>query len=151
MDDRVATTQIIDCMTPFLVTAGRYDSLAVAYEKMMTNHIRRLPVTEHDRLIGIISMSDILRFKPPEIRRYLSFAELSKSLDTVNVDMVMAPEPIVVYQSDQVGYAAELMLDKKIGGLPVFDARDALVGLVTESDIFRLLVRQWREINAENH
>ena len=150
MEDRIATTQVTDCMTPFLVTVGKYDSLAVAYEKMTTNHIRRIPVVENDGLIGILSLTDILRFKPPEIRRYLSFAELSGSLDDVIVDLVMARDPIVVHQSDEVGYAAELMLDNKIGGLPVLDANRKLVGLITESDIFRLLVRQWRDSNALN-
>ncbi len=144
MQDSIATMPIADCMTPFLLTLGKYDSLAQAYEKMASNHIRRIPVVEHDRLIGIITLSDILQFKPVEIGRYLSFKELSETLDNLIVELVMTADPIVVYQTDQVGYAAELMLENKIGGLPVLDASKNLVGLVTESDIFRLLARQWR-------
>jgi len=137
-------------MTPFLITVGKYDSLAVAYEKMTSNHIRRIPVVDHDKLIGIISLSDILRFKPAEIRRYLSFKELSEKLEDVIVDLVMTPDPIVVYETDQVGYAAELMLDNKIGGLPVLDSSKKLVGLITESDLFRMLAREWRNSNRES-
>jgi len=144
MQDSIATMQIADCMTPFLLTLEKYDSLTEAYEKMAANHIRRIPVVEKDRLIGIITLSDILRFKPVEIGRYLSFKELSDTLDNLIVELVMTSDPIVVYQTDQVGYAAELMLENKIGGLPVLDATKNLVGLVTESDIFRLLARQWR-------
>jgi len=149
MHDSIATTQIVDCMTPIVVTLGKYDSVAEAYEKMSTQHIRRIPVVDHDRLIGIIALSDILRFKPAEVGRYLSFKDLSVALDKLVVELVMTRDPIVVYQADQVGYAAELMLENKIGGLPVLDASKKLVGLITESDIFRLLVNQWR-LNGES-
>jgi acetoin utilization protein AcuB len=144
MQDSIATMPIVDCMTPFLITLEKYDSLAEAYEKMTANHIRRIPVVEHGKLIGIIALSDILQFKPVEVGRYLSFKELSETLDDLIVELVMTADPIVVYQTDQVGYAAELMLDNKLGGLPVLDSSGNLVGLVTESDIFRLLARQWR-------
>lgn len=147
MTTSIANTPIAECMTSILVTLEKYDSIAQAYEKMVLEHIRRIPVVEHERLIGIISLSDILRFKPAEVRRYLSFKELSVSLDDIIVELVMTPEPIVVYQTDQVGYAAELMLENKIGGLPVIDASKSLVGVVTESDIFRLLANGWREQN----
>ncbi|MFT5415694.1 MAG: putative transcriptional regulator, partial [Gammaproteobacteria bacterium] len=83
MKDSIATMQIVDCMTPFLLTLSKYDTLAAAYEKMTVNQIRRMPVVNHDRLIGILSLSDILRFKPDEIRRYLTFKELSESMDKV--------------------------------------------------------------------
>lgn len=150
MQDSIASMQIIDCMTPFLITLGKYDSVAEAYEKMTTNHIRRIPVVDHDRLIGIIALSDILRFKPAEVGRYLSFKDLSVALDKLIVELVMTRDPVVVYQTDQVGYAAELMLENKIGGLPVLDASKKLVGLITESDIFRLLAKQWR-LNGLSH
>ena len=150
MQDSIVATQVVDCMTPFLVTLGKYDSVAEAYEKMTTNHIRRIPVIDHERLIGIITLSDILRFKPAEIGRFLSFKEMSDKLDKLIVELVMTRDPIVVFQSDPVGYAAELMLDNKIGGLPVLDASKNVVGLITESDIFRLLAKQWR-LNSASH
>ncbi len=144
MQQSIVATLVVDCMTPCLVTLGKYDSVAAAYEKMTMNHIRRIPILDHDRLIGIIALSDILRFKPPTVGRYLSFKELSETLDKLVVELVMTRDPIVVFQSDPVGYAAELMLDNKIGGLPVLDASKKLVGLITESDIFRLFAKQWR-------
>lgn len=145
MGTPLAATPVADCMTPFLVTLERYASLAEAYEKMTVNHLRRIPVLERDQLVGMITLGDILRFKPVEVGRYLSFNELSDKLDVIVVDLVMARELIVVSPADELGYAAELMLENKIGGLPVLDSSQALVGLVTESDIFRILVKQWRE------
>lgn len=148
MNDSVATTQIFDCMSAALFTINKYSTLAQAYEVMITQHIRRIPVVDGDRLLGILAMTDILRFKPAEIRRYLSFKELSETLDKIIVELVMTPDPIVVYQTDQVGYAAELMQKNKIGGLPVVNAERLLVGLITESDIFGLLAKHWRDGNA---
>ncbi len=150
MQDKIAKLQIVDCMTPFLITLGKYDSVAEAYEKMATNHIRRIPVVDRDRLVGIITLSDILRFKPATVGRYLSFKDLAVELDKLIVELVMTPDPIVVYQSDDLGYAAELMLDNKIGGLPVLDASKRLVGLITESDVFRQLAKQWRVSTTPN-
>lgn len=144
MTESIATMPIVECMTPYLITLGKYDSVAQAYEKMTANQIRRIPVLEREALIGIVTLSDILQFKPVEVGRYLSFKELSETLDNLIVELIMTPDPIVVYQTDQVGYAAELMLENKVGGLPVLDSTKRLVGLVTESDIFRLLARQWR-------
>lgn len=118
---------------------------------MTVNQIRRIPVVERDKLVGIITLGDILRFKPAEVGRYLSFNELSGKLDSIVVDLVMARDPIVVNQSDELGYAAELMLENKIGGLPVLDASRRLVGLITESDVFRILVHQWREEGRLKH
>jgi acetoin utilization protein AcuB len=151
MGKSIAAMPIIDCMTPFLITLDRYASLAEAYEKMTVNQIRRIPVVERDKLVGIITLGDILRFKPAEVGRYLSFNELSGKLDSIVVDLVMARDPIVVNQSDELGYAAELMLENKIGGLPVLDASRRLVGLITESDVFRILVHQWREEGRLKH
>ena len=148
MQDSIATMRIADCMTPFLITLGKYDSLAQAYEEMTRNRIRRLPVVEGERLIGIITLSDILQFKPAEVGRYLSFKELSVTLDDLIVELVMTADPVVVFQTDQVGYAAELVLEHKVGGLPVLDSSKKLVGLVTESDIFRLLAHQWRSTGS---
>lgn len=59
----------------------------------------------------------------------------------------MTRKPINIYQNSTIGHAAELMLDNKIGGIPVLDANDKLTGLITESDISRLIVRRWRDEN----
>ena len=52
-----------------------------------------------------------------------------------------------MFDNDTIGHAAELMLEHKIGGMPVLDGKRALVGLVTESNVFRLLADQWRSDN----
>lgn len=51
------------------------------------------------------------------------------------------------YQTDTIGRAAEIMLENKIGGVPVVDVNNTMVGVITDSDIFRAIVRQWRDDN----
>lgn len=139
---------INDCMTPYLITIGPYATLAEAYEIMQKNYIRHLPVVEKDKLIGMLSLSDILDAKPSDIGHSQSKAELNKNLSSIYVDMAMNRNPVVIYQTDTLGHAAELMLDEKIGGLPVVDIDGNLVGLLTESDIYRTIVRKWRDDNT---
>ena len=70
-----------------------------SYETTITNHIRRIPVVDHDWLLGIIALSDISHFKPVEIRRYLTYQEIPEARDQFIVNLVRTLDPIVVYQS----------------------------------------------------
>ena len=134
-------------MTPYLVTIDQYANLAEALEIMVKNSIRRIPVMDGDKLTGIITLRDVQEAKPSDIRHSLNQAEVNELLSTILVEHVMKRSPHVIYQTDTIGHAAEIMLDEKIGGLPVVDTNKKLVGLVTESDIFRTIVRQWRTDN----
>lgn len=147
MSNQLVHMPVAEIMTPYLITVDQYENLAKAYEIMVKNKIRRIPVTDNNKLVGIITMSDVLEAKPSDIRHSLNSEELNELLSTIVVEQIMKRNPIKVYQNDTLGHAAELMLDEKIGGLPVIDANKKLVGLITESDIFRTIVRKWRDDN----
>ena len=137
-------------MTSNLVTVSRYRTIYDAYEAMKLNKIRRLPVVDGEKLVGIVSYSDLLEAKPPNINnKAATFWEMNHLNARMIVDFIMTKKPLIIYQTDTVGYAAELMLDNKIGGLPVLDSNNKLTGLITESDIFRQLAKKWREDNAQ--
>ena len=139
---------ISEVMNPYLLTVSPYDTLAQAYELLIKNKIRRLPVVDnHKKLIGILTLKDVLEAKPSDIKHTLSVDDIYKSLSGLTVTTAMTNKPIAIYQTATIGNAAELMLEHKIGGLPVLDAEGNLVGMVTESDIFRLIVRRWRDEN----
>jgi acetoin utilization protein AcuB len=147
MSKNLVHALISDCMTPYLMTIDQYATLAEAYELMVKNKIRRIPVVKNDELIGIITMSDILDAKPSDVRQSLNTEEMNELLSTIIVDVAMTRNPVRIYQTETLGHAAELMLDNKIGGLPVIDSNKKLVGLITESDIFRTIVHKWRDDN----
>lgn len=144
----VADRLVGHCMTRQLATATPYDTLAEAYSTMCLRGIRRLPVVEHGRLVGILTRSDVLEAKPSEISHAEDATTVIQRLDRITVGLAMTRDPVSIYEIDTVGHAAELMLQHKVGGLPVLNARDELVGVITESDVFRLVAEQWRAGNA---
>jgi acetoin utilization protein AcuB len=145
MKQDLANTLVSDCMSRKLVTIDHYASAAEANEAMQVNKIRRLPVLKKDKLVGIITQRDILNARPSEIKQPLSVDALNRFLSNILVEIVMTKEPATIYQNDTIGHAAAVMLDEKIGGIPVIDTNQKLVGLITESDIFRLIAHEWRE------
>jgi acetoin utilization protein AcuB len=58
----------------------------------------------------------------------------------------MTLDPITISPEDTLGQAVNLMLDNKISGLPVVDETGTIVGIITESDIFRIMAQAWREV-----
>jgi acetoin utilization protein AcuB len=145
MTKHLANEMVSEVMNPYLITVDPYQSLAEAYELMKKNHIRRLPVVKEGKLVGIITLADILNAKPSDVSHAMSFEKVAASLSQIIVELVMSDELVTIYQTDTLGHAAELMMENKIGGLPVLDARHELIGLITESDLFRKLAHQWRD------
>ncbi len=118
-----------DWMSRDVISTDQSMLSAEAEKLMSAQAIRRLPVLESGRLTGIITLSDI---RSAQAAAHLVVAQ------------IMTPNPIVVSQNVTVGEAAQLMLEHRISGLPVVDAQSRLVGIITESDIFRLVVRDWQ-------
>ena len=113
------------------------EALALMHERS----IRRLPVvTATGEICGIITDGDIrganvLRATGMDLR------DIASSLQHTTVYEVMTDEPITVTPSTGLREAALLMLDNKIGGLPVVDEHNGgVVGMVTESDLFEALI-----------
>lgn len=115
-------------------------------QRLMTEHdIRRLPVVDNDHLVGIVTRGDIREADPSNVTS-LSTWELSELLANMKVGQIMTPKPMTISQEATIGEAAQVMLENKISGLPVVDRAGKLVGIITESDIFRLVVRSWSQI-----
>jgi CBS domain-containing protein len=121
------------------LTVAPSTSLVTAQRLMQRQHVRRLPVVADGRLIGIITWGD-LRAAQPSAATTLSVYEARALLDKVPVAACMTRDPLTVAPDASVLEAAQLILDHKIGGLPVVDDGD-VVGMITESDLFRLLLR----------
>jgi len=147
MGESLVHRAVADCMSTTLVTVGPYDSLAQAWEQMSRSGIRRLPVVENGELRGILTLTDLLALREPDPTHRRSLAEVAAELDRLVVSTAMSRDPVCVYANDTVGRAAELMLEHKVGGLPVLDLQGRLCGVVTESDLFALMARQWRDDN----
>jgi acetoin utilization protein AcuB len=112
-------------------------SVAEATERMQRERVRRYPVLNSaGKLIGIVSLDDLLRAGPSDVTS-LNVWEISYLLAKVKVKDVMTKKVLTVTEDTPLEEAAKIMLDNKIGGLPVMRG-DAVVGIITESDIFRV-------------
>jgi CBS domain-containing protein len=136
---------IKDWMTTSVVTATPQTTLPEAHRLMKENRIRRLPVTSNGQLVGIITRGDVRGAEPSEATS-LSIWELNYLLAKLQIQEIMTRNPFTVSPEATISEAAQLMLDNKISGLPVVDDSGRVVGIITESDIFRLVVTEWREI-----
>ena len=137
-------------MTRELITVDPAASLAHIAATMSRHRIRRLPVVspsaEGPRLVGIVSNSDVLHAFPADINPFSanaadSVAALERTGGRARVYAadLMTRDPLVIAPDAPIESAARIMRDRKIGALPVV-SEQTLVGLITESDIFRAMV-----------
>ena len=106
---------------------------------MKDKNIRRLPVMGNKAIIGIVTLGDV-REASPSNATSLSIWELNYLWSQLTVDRIMTTQIITLSPDEPLINAADLMLKHKVSGLPVVENK-VLVGIVTESDIFRMLVR----------
>jgi CBS domain-containing protein len=133
--------QVKDWMSADVITAGADTTLPDAHKMMVDNHIRRLPVMKKKKLVGIITRGDVRGAEPSQAPS-LSVHELHYLLARLTIDEIMTPKPFTARPDDSIGDAAKIMMDNNISGLPVMENGE-LVGIITESDIFRMVVTEW--------
>ena len=126
-----------DIMTVEVTTLGRNDTLLLAKDIMNLGRVRHFPVVEDDELVGVVSQRDLYRASLGTVMQYGEKAQRA-FLESVAVKEVMA-DPISISPDATVRDAARLMMEHKIGCLPVLkDSR--LVGIVTETDMLQVVV-----------
>ncbi len=136
-------TLVREWMTPSPVIAAPITTLPDALKLMAQHRIRRLPVCDNGKLLGIVTRGDLRGAQPSEATS-LSIFELNYLVGRITLDHIMTCNPITVTPDTTIGEAARLMLQRKISGLPVMEG-GRLVGIITESDIFRLVLRIWQQ------
>jgi acetoin utilization protein AcuB len=109
-----------------------------ALRQMREQRLRRTPVVDDGRLVGMLSERDLLRVLPGTIAQADTAAGVES--ESLPVSRVMATKLVTVDADDHVETAARAMLEHKVGGLPVLHGGQ-LVGILTESDVFRAFTR----------
>lgn len=107
------------------------EMLSVVRDKMDRGHFRRVPVVDAEgKLIGIVCDGDL--------RPHAGY------LPTTRVTAAMVDDVIAVALGEPLEKAVEIILERKVGGLPVIDANRKIVGILTESDLVRALLKELR-------
>jgi acetoin utilization protein AcuB len=136
-----------DWMTPNPVTITSKTTVPEAHKLMSERHIRRLPVVDNGKLKGIVTIGDLREAEPSDATT-LTVYELNYLVAMLTIDKIMTRDVVTVTPDTSIRKAAKLMLEYKIGGLPVVE-NERVVGIITETDIFRVLVQELDPILAE--
>lgn len=133
---------VCDWMTREVISISPNTSLVEAHKLMMEKRIRRLPVINDGRLVGIVTLGDV-RGAEPAHASSLNIWESDHLLAKLKIFEIMTQRPLTILQNASLRDAALIMLENKFSGLPVVDEAGHLVGIITESDIFRMVATEW--------
>ncbi|WP_018086990.1 CBS and ACT domain-containing protein [Desulfurispora thermophila] len=129
-----------NCMTPNPITIKPDTPIFEALNIMKKNNIRQLPVVDKaGKLLGIVTEREILTVSPSPAST-LSIYEMNYLLSKMQVKDIMNRQLVTVSPELNIEDAALIMRDKKIGSLLVIQ-EDALVGIITQTDIFDAMLK----------
>jgi acetoin utilization protein AcuB len=128
-------------MSPNPVTVSPSQTLPEAVQIMKQGGFRRLPVIEQGKLVGIITDRDCKEAMPSDATS-LSIWEINYLLSRIKVAEVMTPAPEVIQSFMPLPAAARIMLNRKVGGLPVVGDSAELVGIITVTDVLKAFLQQ---------
>jgi len=127
--------KVSDVMTENPLTVEPSDTLEQVEDLMEEHRIRQLPVVEDKELVGIITDRDVRPFLRD---RYLGRPEEQERVMKTKVASIMSPKPITLSPNDELREAVELLVEEKVGGIPVVDEEEgSVVGIVTYVDALR--------------
>lgn len=128
------TLTVEDVMTANPVTLDAGDTIAEAEEIMNEQGFRQIPVVSKKELVGIITDRDIRSFLGG---RLFGAPEEREIAMNTGVAAVMTTKPVSVEPEDDLSEVIEMLIEGKVGGIPVVDEEQSLVGIVTYVDVLR--------------
>ena len=126
-------------MSTNVVTIDQEGSMEDAIRLLKTHNIRLLPVMKKDKLVGILSDGDIKHASASDATT-LDVYELVYLISKIKVKNIMTNKVITVPDDYTVAETAEILLENKIPSVPVVDKKGAVVGIITQSDLFRVMI-----------
>jgi acetoin utilization protein AcuB len=134
--------KVVDVMTRDPLSVTPSETVGQAEELMAENRIRQLPVVKDRTLVGIITDRDLRSFLSDSL---LSTPEARESALGTKVNDLMTTNPLTISSDDELQDAVEILLEEKIGGIPVVDEAEGLVGIVTYVDVLRCFLNRLQE------
>jgi acetoin utilization protein AcuB len=128
-----------DWMSSEVITIEENDSMQEALKLLKEHDIRMLPVMKKGKLVGIVTDRDLKKASPSDATT-LEVHELLYLLTQVEVKEIMTRDPVTVLPDYTVEETAQVLLENKISGAPVMDKTGKVIGTITQTDLFRVLI-----------
>ena len=128
-----------DWMSSEVITIEENDSMQEALKLLKEHDIRMLPVMKKGKLVGIVTDRDLKKASPSDATT-LEVHELLYLLTQVEVKEIMTRDPVTVPPDYTVEETAQVLLENKISGAPVMDKTGKVIGTITQTDLFRVLI-----------
>jgi CBS domain-containing protein len=141
-------TLVRNWMTADVVTIAPETHLYDARRIMDAEKIRALPVLKNHSLKGIVTRRDLLRADLSTAQ--LESKQSEKNLKVETVGRVMSPEVVQIDSESPVAKAARVMLENKIESLPVIKNHKDMVGIITSSDLFRVIEEELPRLETQS-
>ena len=129
--------QVREIMSKDIEVVDRNDNLRTVEERMVTKQLRHLPVLEQGEVVGMVTQRDLFKAAMSSTMGYGEKAQKTY-LQSVRVKEIMIYPVVTVAPDTSVTAAADLIITKGIGCLPVVDDHQ-LIGIVTKTDLLRCL------------
>jgi len=126
-------------MSKDVITVNEDDSMQDALKLMKQHNIRMLPVLKNGSLVGVVTDRDLKRASASDATT-LDVHEMLYLISKIKVKNIMAKNPISVPPDLTVEETAQVLLNNKISGAPVVDDSGQVVGTITQTDLFRVLI-----------
>jgi len=126
-------------MTKDVISVDVNDSMQDAARLIRKHKIKRLPVMENGKLVGIVTDRDLKRASASDVTT-LEIHELLFLISEIKISDIMTKDPITIPLDYTIDEAAQILLEHKLSGAPVVDDEGQVTGVITQTDIFRVLV-----------
>ena len=130
--------RVKECVTKEVVIIDPGASAKEAFGLMKSMSIRHLVVVKEGVVLGVVTDRDLRRPKVAEV--FHSWDEIYRLSDEFQVEDTMSSPAITVQANADVKEAARIMVEHRIGALPVTDAHHGLAGIITETDLLKALI-----------
>jgi len=126
-------------MSKDVITVDVNDSMQDATRLLKEHNIRGLPVMENGKLVGVVTDRDLKKASASDATT-LEIHELLYMISRIKVKEIMTKNPITIPVDSTIDEAAEVLLENKLSGAPVVDDKGQVVGIITQIDIFRVII-----------
>jgi acetoin utilization protein AcuB len=126
-------------MSKKVITIGENDSMQEAINLIKQHKINMLPVMKGEKLVGIVTDRDLKKASASDATT-LDVHELMYLISKIKIKDIMSKKPVTIPPDFTIEETASILLDNNISGAPVLDHDNQLVGIITQADIFKVII-----------